>query len=212
MPLTTQDVIDFLKDDEWAQLGIIEGPKPTAEHEKLRDRLPDAMFQLWDTFGFCGVDRGRFWLCDPLKWQVAADAWTEQLDLHMDETSFTPVVRSAFGALECWGPRTGMSLTIYPLRGRAVPIDNSDLMAKPDDVLTSAFMTYDGNSFEMYDDTAAEKPLFDRLVKKLGPVDADTMYTFEPVPALGGKTAVGSAIIEPAIAQILMLAGLQSST
>lgn len=208
MALSTQDIIEFLADDEWAQLGIIEGPRPSAEHEQLRGRIPDAMFEVWDTFGFCGVDRGRFWLCDPLTWQVAADAWVERLEVPMDEDSFTPLVRSAFGALECWGPRTGMSLTIYPLRDRAVPMDNSDLMAKPDDVLTSALMTLDGDSFEMFDDTRAEKPLFDRLVKKLGPVDAETMYTFTPVPALGGSATVGSASIEPAIAHILMLAGL----
>lgn len=205
--------IEFLQ-GEWAGLGpIIEGPRPTAAHEGLREFIPAEMFEVWDAFGFAGIDNGRFWLCDPLEWQEAADAWTETLDLVMDEDRWFPLFRSAFGDLELWGPRTGMSLSLVPIRGEVYPNDMSDLVAEPGgavSALEGALMSYDEDSFALYDDQT-EEPLFEACLAKLGPTSIDTMYTFAPVPALGGEATVGTAIIEKAVPHLLLLAGLEAS-
>lgn len=203
---------EFLQ-GEWGGLGpIIEGPRPTAAHEALREFIPAAMFEVWDAFGFAGIDNGRFWLCDPLEWQDAADAWVETLDLTMDEDRWFPLVRSAFGDLELWGARTGMSLTIVPVRGEVYPNDMSDLMDEPggaESALEGALMSYDADSFRLYDDLT-EEPLFEECVAALGPVTRETMYTFAPIPALGGQATVGTAITEKAVPHMLLLAAMES--
>ena len=50
--------------------------------------------------------------------------------------------------------------------------------------------------FEDVDETdEAEKPLFDRAHKKLGPLKSDEMYGFKHRLALGGKEAVSNLAI-----------------
>lgn len=203
---------EFLQ-EEWGGLGpIIEGPRPTAAHEALRGIVPDNMFDVWEAFGFAGIDNGRFWLCDPLEWQDAADAWVETLDLAMDENRWVPLVRSALGDLELWGERTGMSLSIVPMRGEVYPNDMSDLMGEPggaESAIEGALMSYDEDSFRLYDDQDDE-PLFEACLAKLGPLTSQTMYTFVPVPALGGQATAATAVVEQAVPHLLLLAAMEA--
>ncbi|MGD7732325.1 GAD-like domain-containing protein [Propionibacteriaceae bacterium G57] len=197
---------------KWGELGpVIKGPSLTPAHDALRDKVPAQMFEVWQEFGFSGFDNGRFWLCDPLEWQDAADAWLETLDLEMDDDYWVPLVRGALGDLELWGPRTGMSVSIVPVRGEVYPNDMGDLISDAEDQamsIRSALRTYDEDSFVVYDDVT-EEPLFEECLAKLGPLTADDMYTFVPVPALGGQAIVETAVIEQAVPHMLLLASMQ---
>lgn len=206
------ELTDYLT-EKWGKLGpILPGPALRPEHEALRERLPEEMFEIWKVFGFAGIDNGRFWLCDPLVWQDAADAWVSSFDLAMGDDTWTPVVRSALGELELWGVRTGMSLRISPLRGQVFPSDQSDHMADlpwgPIDCFEGAFQTYDDENFTLYDDVN-DKPLFEQCLAKLGPLSHETMYTFQPVPALGGDATIARVTTEKAVEHVLLLAELQ---
>lgn len=204
------DLLEFLH-EEWDALGVIPGPKPGPQHEALRTTVPSELFAIWQEFGFCGLDQGRIWLTDPLVWQDAADAFTETLDLAMGTDEWIPLVRSAFGDLRLWGPRTGPSLWIVPALGEVTPSDNSDLMATSDDgMVSSLVMGLDRRAFPLYD-ADTDRPLFEECLAKLGPVDADTMYTFVPVVPLGGRTTVETAVIEKAVPHLMLLASLQGS-
>ena len=187
---------------------IIEGPRPGEAHEALRGQLPDNIFEVWNRIGFSGLYRGRVWLCDPLVWQDAADSWTQRLDLAMDEDRWIPILRSAFGEMRLWGPRTGMSLWIDTIQGMVLPFDNSDLMDDPDDVMESALMGIDENAHEFKDDN--DSPMFDRALAKLGPTSTDTMYTFAPLPLLGGELTIDNLILEQATTHVALLSMLST--
>lgn len=86
--------------------------------DQFEDLVPDLLSTFWREFGFSGFGNGLFWLCDPVAWQPAVDAWTRDLELEMGTDRWLAVCRSAFGRMQLWGRRTGMSLTITPYRGR----------------------------------------------------------------------------------------------
>lgn len=206
------ELTEFLA-DEWGALGpMIPGPKPGPAHETLRGRVPTSLFDIWEEFGFSGIDNGRFWLCDPLEWQDAADAWTEGVEFRMPVDHWTPVVRGAFGHLELLGSAPGATVTVVPLRNEFYPSDNTDLYpdsTSADDAIESLFSTFDSRSFPMRDD-ATDKPLFEECLAAVGPVGIDTMYTFLPVPALGGQASVTTVALEKAIPHLLLLRSLEA--
>lgn len=201
--------IEYLAEG-WEELGLERGPKPGPQHESLRGHIPDIIFAVWQEFGFCKLAQGRIWLCDPLAWQDAADAWTETLDLTMDEDRWFPIVRGAFGDMRLWGPRTGMSLWIIPAISEVIPSDNSDQMDSPEDVAIAALMGWDEDKFPLSDATT-EKDLFPECLAKLGELKADEMYSFVPVTQLGGQTTAETAVIEKAVPHIMLLRALETA-
>ncbi|MGJ6979007.1 GAD-like domain-containing protein [Aestuariimicrobium soli] len=194
-------------------LGVIPGAPFTPEHERqLAPVMPKVMIEVWRRFGFAGFDEGRFWLCDPLAWKDATDAWTGSLDLELGSDDWWPVRRSALGHIDLWGPRTGPSLMISTLRGEVYPSDHSDTQDDPvmfETGLSALLGNLDRDSFDLFDNQGAG--LFEQCLAKLGPVSSETMYTFAPVPALGGQTAVGTAVIEQAVPHVMLLATLEGA-
>lgn len=167
---------------------------PTSAQPAAPDRVdqfqgvvPDLLLTFWRELGFSGFGDGLFWLCDPVAWQPAVDAWTRDLELEMGADQWIAVCRSAFGRMQLWGRRTGMSLTITPYRGWVLPTDRSDRMASSDDrddQIYAALVAPDKQSLDVTGDDG--QPLFDRVLTLHGPVGPDTVYGFVPVPALGG--------------------------
>lgn len=156
--------------------------------ERYRDVVPDLLLTFWEEFGFAGFGDGLLWLCDPVAWQPAVDAWTRGLNLAMGDDEWIAVCRNAFGAMELWGRRTGMSLTITPHRGWVLPCDRSRRMSSEigrDDQIYAAMMVPDRRSLDVRGDDG--EPLFEQVLALRGPVGPDTMYGFVPARALGGS-------------------------
>lgn len=156
--------------------------------ERFGGVVPDLLLEFWREFGFSGFGDGLLWICDPVAWQPAVDAWTRDLNLDFGSDQWLAVSRTAFGEMELWGKRTGMSLTITPYSGWVQAKDRSDRMDSPrrrDIQVYAALAGPDKESLDVYGDD--DQPLFDAVLARVGPVGPDTMYGFVPVPALGGS-------------------------
>ncbi|WP_028478391.1 GAD-like domain-containing protein [Nocardia sp. CNY236] len=181
MPISVSSVIEA-----WGQ-PTFRNPVPADRFDTYADAVPGFLLELWKDLGFSGFKNGLYWICDPIKWQSVVDEWTSDLELPFGSDKWTAVTRSAFGEMRLWGERTGMSITMYPCVGQIMPTDNSDEMSNDFEKDLQIYVSFiadarGGMDLEGEDD----RGLFKRVLKRLGPVDSETMYGFVPVPALGG--------------------------
>ncbi|MEU4312441.1 GAD-like domain-containing protein [Nocardia sp. NPDC024068] len=183
-------------------------PVPADRFDAFRGVVPDLLLEYWREYGFAGFGDGLFWLCDPAAWQPAVDAWTRNLDLPFGD-DWIAVTRTAFGTLDLWGRRTGMSLSISPHSGWVIHRDRSERMTSPferDSQIYAALMSGGPESADLTGDD--EEPLFVRLRDALGPVGPDAMYGFFPARALGGALSPDHAEIVDAEVHLELLADL----
>ncbi|MCC3317060.1 GAD-like domain-containing protein [Nocardia africana] len=198
--------------DHWGQPSFA-SPVPTQRFEAYAGLAPGFLLQLWRELGFAGFRKGMLWLCDPVQWQDTVDEWTKDLEPPFGDDSWIAVTRSAFGRMTLWGQRTGMSLTIVPDRGWIFPTDQSHYMEDEFDrdmlVYTSLLATDEDTIDPAADD---DKPLFKRVLKKLGPTSHDTMYGFVPATALGGPILPNHVEIMDAAVHMHLLSQLSPRT
>ncbi|MCB9441583.1 MAG: DUF1851 domain-containing protein [Mycolicibacterium sp.] len=182
---------------------------PPERFDQFQDRVPDALLGYWREYGFSGFNDGMWWICDPVVWQPAVDVWTRHLNLAMGEDAWIAITRNAFGDMDLWGQRTGMSLSIIPYRGWVFPTDKSERMASPqskDRQIYARFISLSKDSADVLGED--KKGLFDRVLAALGPISVDTMYGFVPVPALGGPMLPGHVEIFDAGVHMQLLSDL----
>lgn len=161
---------------------------PADRFEKYAGVVPNLLLSVWQELGFSGFYDGLYWICDPVEWQSVVDEWTSELDLQFGRDEWSAVTRSAFGTMDLWGRRTGMSLTIVPYYGMILPVDNTGRMINDFERDLQILAAFTSTSHETLDpDGDDDRPLFRRVFNRLGPVDFDSMYGFVPVPALGGE-------------------------
>jgi hypothetical protein len=160
---------------------------PLAKIEKWRGKLPDQLLKYWEQEGWCAYTNGLFWTVDPDEYEDLIDEWLKDTKLEQLD-SFHIIARSAFGDLYACGERTGRSITvacplnaISALRTELSPKTKDDL-----DLSIRAFFAFsEPTDFDLRDEHG--KPLFERATKKLGLLEADEVYGFEPAIVLGGK-------------------------
>jgi hypothetical protein len=158
---------------------------PLEKIERFRGKLPDKLLEYWQVYGWCGYAKGLFWTVDPNEWDDVIDDWLEDTP-YIERDSYYVIARSAFGEFALWGTNTGQSLTIVTPYGWVYPSYNPDF--KEDGPNLSIQLFFSSNSRSSYDLTDQnDKPLFERALDKLGPLDHDTMYGFVPALALGGE-------------------------
>ncbi|MDR0777426.1 MAG: DUF1851 domain-containing protein [Azonexus sp.] len=159
---------------------------PPEKINKFRGKLPDKLLEYWQEYGWCGYGKGLLWTVDPDEWEDELDAWIGDTDF-MEQDAYYVIARSAFGKLILWGERTGQSLKVVTPYGMIYPAFDEDEFRKRG-ADRSVQLFFAATSKESYDETDInEKPLFERALKKLGPLEHDTMYGFVPVLALGGE-------------------------
>ncbi|MFD3706539.1 GAD-like domain-containing protein [Nocardia sp. NPDC058658] len=158
--------------------------------------VPDLLLDVWRTVGFSGYAGGLLWLCNPAEWQPAVDDWISGLDMPFYD-EWVPFKRTAFGTMTMWGKMTGKSLTIVPQEGFIIPVDRSGDMVDEIDVIMQILAALDSDT-EMLDTKGDDdKPMFQRVRKRLGGLDASTMYGCVPVVGLGGSfTPRGMGIVK----------------
>jgi hypothetical protein len=174
--------------EELGPPNLVQQPSKT-DLEKYRGKVPDSLIDFWTEAGWSGYAGGLFWSTDPDEFSPAIDAWLDG-NSSVKKDVFTVIGRSAFGDLFLWGKNTGVSVTINPLVSTIITAepDRNVVEGAPDLALISFFATLDRDYLDFED--IKEKHLFDRALKKLGPLKNDEMYAFEPALALGGAPKI----------------------
>lgn len=180
---------------------------PQEKIERFRGKLPDQLLEYWKEYGWCGYAQGLFWTVDPDEWEPALEAWIGDTEL-MEQDAYYVIARTAFGELILWGEKSGPSLKILSTYAMIFPADCTEEMIRrsPDRMVQSFFSSKSRDSMDMQDEN--EKPLFARALKKLGPLDHDTMYGFVPALALGGPVRLENLQKLDAIVHLDILSGL----
>ena len=188
-------------------------PVPPERYDQFAGIFPPLLLRLWQTYGFAGFDHGRYWLCDPVEWQPAVDAWTTDLNLVMGSDTWHAITRTAFGKFNLWGERTGCSLSILPVHGQIYPTAASIDMMGTEHARNIQIETAITGSITKTDLLGSdEKPLFKRALKAHGPVGPDTMYTFVPAYHLGGPLTVDHIEIADAVTHVVLLSEISPHT
>lgn len=180
---------------------------PDSSLKRFEGKLPGQLLEYWRRFGWCGFGQGIFWLVNPDDYEAALEAWIGDMPL-MEVDAYYVVGRSAFGDLFLWGTGSGPSLTIKSTWGMLFPRDNSRRMQEgKSDQLAKSFLVGQKKS-DLDQKDHLDKPLFDRALKRLGPLSCDEMYAFEPALAAGGTAALQSLRKVKCVEHLVMLAQL----
>ncbi|KAF7762973.1 hypothetical protein PUND_b0285 [Pseudoalteromonas undina] len=169
----------------------IKGTKPEQiTIDSYKKELPNRLIEYWQKYGFCGWGDGILWVVNPEDYSEVLKKWLDETHFAEREKAgidkYHVIARGAFGRLFVWGETSGQSIKINPLFGMLIPSDESaDLINDGPDMLIDLFFASSSKSdFEEEDE--AERPLFERALKQLGPLEFDEMYAFVPALALGG--------------------------
>ena len=158
---------------------------PRAKIEQFRGRLPDKLLEYWQEYGWCGYAKGLFWTVDPDEWEDELETWLGDTPF-IESDAYYVIRRTAFGGLILWGEKTGQSIKVNTAWGMIFPSFNEAEFKKdgPDLSLQLFFSSFSKDRIDLLDEDGGR--LFERALKKLGPLDHDTMYGFVPALALGG--------------------------
>lgn len=171
--------------------------------EHLSAPLPAKLLAIWRDVGMGGFGNGMFWLVDPVEYSPVAKAWAEAVGL--DGNGLWIIARSAFGELFLWDESTTSIIeilaryqTIYRSDARTAPVpEHADLHLS----IFIGMQNPDNLDFE----DVSEEGLFRRALNKLGPLDENEMYGFEPALALGGMPVLENLRKVNAIEHLLLL-------
>jgi len=150
-----------------------------------RSTMPSALLGYWSEEGWSGFGKGLFWIVNPDDFEDLLAEWLEGTPLAKVD-HFHVIARTAFGKLYLWGEKTGASAEIVASDHSVLCLER-DLkkpVKNPDLALRGFFSGKDPSYADAMDQDG--KPLFQRALQALGPLQPDQMYGFEPALVAGG--------------------------
>lgn len=158
--------------------------------ERWRGRLPGQLLSYWQQEGWCGYANGLFWTVDPDDYEDLLEEWLAETHLPKIDT-FHVIGRTAFGKLYACGERIGPALDVACLDHTLIAFAK-DLQPKKQPDLDFKIRWFFGGRTKRYCDLLDQdnEPLFERALKKLGPLASDEIYALEPAIVLGGKATL----------------------
>ncbi|HCE7029496.1 TPA: GAD-like domain-containing protein [Pseudomonas aeruginosa] len=179
---------------------------------KWADKLPPLMLQIWREEGWASYGNGRLWTVNPGDYEHIKDAWLSDTPLASID-NFHVVARSAFGDLYLCGEKTGRSVTLACILNEILALKNRLKVRHLHDQDPSIQAFFGASNPEDYDYTDTNgKPLFERAVKKYGPLASDEMYGFEPALVLGGAPSLENLRRLKLDPHLLILRGFDTPT
>lgn len=175
-----------------------------------QNRLPERLLGYWKEYGFSGFGEGLFWMVNPSEYQDILEKWLKQTHL-WERESFYVIARTAFGELYVRGDKSNSSTIINPHLNKIIPGDAEKLeptVASIDRGIGIFFELKNKESLDYEDDKG--KPLFQRCLKKYGPLGNDEMYTFSTALALGGSADIENIKKVKILEQLSMLCDLDT--
>lgn len=154
--------------------------------EKYQKVLPRQWLEYWKEEGWCGYADGLFWTVNPEDYEGLVEHWLSGTPFEKID-KYHVVARSAFGKLYAWGERNNRTLVILCPTSSLIGTEK-DLRtpAKDPDIAAQVFFA-SKNKQELDMKDEAGKALFQRALKKLGPLAPDEVYGFEPALVAGGR-------------------------
>ncbi|MFK3799971.1 GAD-like domain-containing protein [Pseudomonas sp. NPDC088444] len=151
---------------------------PPASLLNYKGKLPEQLLSQWAEHGWSAYSDGIFWTVNPAEYEQVVQNWLMESGIAASE-HYQTFARGALGDLYLWNSLNGhlMRLNIFYARYHI----NSRLSSKlgVDGKIRSFFSTMSRESND-FDD------MFEKALKKLGPLKSDEMYGFVPAMALGG--------------------------
>lgn len=154
---------------------------------KWNGKLPEQLLTYWKAEGWCAYADGLLWTVNPDDYEDLIDEWLADTGLDQVD-SFHVIARSAFGDLYACGEKTGLSVTVACPLNKILALRNELKPKSKDDLdlsIRSFFAFSEPPDYDLQDES--DKPLFKRALAKLGPLEEDEVYGFEPALVLGGK-------------------------
>jgi hypothetical protein len=174
---------------------------------KYKGLLPDSLLEFWSEAGWSGYADGLFWSTEPAQFLVPLEAWLEDSGIPHRDT-YHVIARSAFGDLFAWGKESGASVIINPLFSSVtIKEPNENVKQGKTEAALTAFFVSKTKEYLDFEDYKG-KPLFKRALKKLGPLQPDEMYAFEPALCLGGLPKLENLVKVKMIEHLVLLSQL----
>ena len=148
--------------------------------------LPNQLLHYWKDEGWCGYANGLVWTVNPSEFEEIKDEWLRDTFLPQVD-NFHVIARTAFGKMFLWGEKTGNSVVISPCTNMISGLEKNlkRTIDDPDFYVRTFFGFLTKNRCDVKDEDG--RRLFDRAVKKLGPLRSDEVFGFEPALVLGGR-------------------------
>src|SRR5690606_3331214 len=144
--------------------------------QKYRGLVPDALLEHWSQAGRCSYGNEFIWLTNP-------DDYSEVLSEWMGERARNTFVfgRTAFGDLFLWRVDGVYELFVH----------QGQMMFFIDDL--ADYLNFSLTQDDYLDKTLG-RPLYQQARAKLGPLNYEQMYGFEPALALGGSGEIETVV------------------
>ncbi|MDH0356643.1 GAD-like domain-containing protein [Morganella sp. GD04133] len=156
---------------------------PETEIEKWKGKLPPLLLNYWRDEGWSSYHNGLLTIVNPEEYEDVVDEWLE--DTYLEEIDvFHAIAVNGFGNLYLCGEKTGRCVTISSSYNTLI-VNKKSLKNKQNDVnldfgIESFFISFDIG----YQN---KKGLFEKAVKKFGPLGDYEIFGFEPALILGGE-------------------------
>jgi len=154
---------------------------PEVEIEKWKGKLPELLLNYWRNEGWSSYYNGLFTIVNPEDYEDIVDEWLE--NTYLEEVDiFHAIAINGFGDLYLCGERNGRCVTISAINNTIFVKKKSlgKIYKNLDSTIASLFITIDVNNQN-------KKGLFEKSVKKLGPLGDNEIFGFEPALILGGE-------------------------
>lgn len=156
-----------------------------------KGKLPDKLLEYWKLVGFSCFKDGLFFITNPEDYKESLYDWLEDVE-EMDGDVWYVIARSAFGKLYLWGENNWLKYTLDITNGRIFQnsTGSNDGSIDANTNIEYFFSMMKERNLNFYDEN--EKYLFDRALKKFGPLNHDEVFGFEPALIFGGEANIST--------------------
>jgi len=210
--MISNDIVEKL--EEWYEYFLTEFDKDEKScivvDEKVKQDLqgvPEELIYIWEKYGICSYAKGLWWHTNPRDYDEVVEEWLIGTPYWEPETNPYHVIgRTAYGSLYLWGEKTGRNLKIDPLMGIIFHSESDEKYISKGEAWIPIATFIGAGEKETYDvEDNNDKPLFDRIHKKLGTLKYNEMYTAVPMPMFSGGISVDNAQKEDLFIQLSIL-------
>ncbi len=172
-----QEDLDFLL----KQRGKPTASVSVAQEELVRWQgiLPNRLLFFWQKLGWCSFADGLLWLVNPDDYTGMVDMWLEGTK-YKDIDTFHCIARTAFGKMIVYGEKNKRTMKIMPQHA-TIWVDDKKVVRpqKCGDIDISVVLGFsDDEDFDIEDING--NLLYPQAVKKLGKLEDNEIYAFEP--------------------------------